>query len=123
MLNDKKTVKDKSVLFALTEPKLHYIRVAPESDEYLKVWIKEPTWLEIDKAVNSVIQLEAKNQEIKLDLNSMYRYMVDNFIVKTEPSLSAIDIIRLTPYIGTQIKNILPNPFDSFSGDEEKNEE
>jgi len=54
MLNDKKTVKDKSVLFALTEPKLHYVRVAPESDEYLKVWIKEPTWLEIDKAVNSV---------------------------------------------------------------------
>jgi hypothetical protein len=123
MLNDKKTVKDKSVLFALTEPKLHYIRVAPESDEYLKVWIKEPTWLEIDKAVNSVMQLDAKNQDMKLDLNSMYRYMVDNFIVKTEPSLSAIDIIRLTPYIGTQIKNILPNPFDSFSGDEEKNEE
>jgi len=123
MLNDKKTVKDKSVLFALTEPKLHYVRVAPESDEYLKVWIKEPTWLEIDKAVNSVMQLDARNQDMKLDLNSMYRYMVDNFIVKTEPSLSAIDIIRLTPYIGNQIKEILPNPFDTFSGDEEKNEE
>jgi len=123
MLSDKKTVKDKSVLFALTEPKLHHIRVAPESDEYLKVWIKEPTWLEIDKAVNSVMQLDAKNQDMKLDLNSMYKYMVDNFIVKTEPSLSAIDIIRLTPYIGSQIKEILPNPFDSFSGDETKNEE
>jgi len=123
MLSDKKTVKDKSVLFALTEPKLHHIRVAPESDEYLKVWIKEPTWLEIDKAVNSVMQLDAKNQDMKLDLNSMYKYMVDNFIVKTEPSLSAIDIIRLTPYIGSQIKEILPNPFDSFSGDEAKNEE
>ena len=123
MLSDKKTVKDKSVLFALTEPKLHHIRVAPESDEYLKVWIKEPTWLEIDKAVNSVMQLDAKNQDMKLDLNSMYRYMVDNFIVKTEPSLSGIDIIRLTPYIGSQIKEILPNPFDSFSGDETKNEE
>tara|TARA_R100001463_G_scaffold134791_1_gene197329 strand:+ start:587 stop:958 length:372 start_codon:yes stop_codon:yes gene_type:complete len=123
MLNDKKTVKDKNVLFALTEPKLHYIRVAPESDEYLKVWIKEPTWLEIDKAVNSVMQLDTKKQDMKLDLNAMYKYMVDNFIVKTEPSLSAIDIIRLTPYIGSQIKDILPNPFDSFSGDEEKNEE
>ena len=123
MLNDKKTVKDKSVLFALTEPKLHYVRVAPESDEYLKVWIKEPTWLEIDKAVNSVMQLDARNQDMKLDLNSMYRYMVDNFIVRTEPSLTAIDIIRLTPYVGNQIKEILPNPFDTFSGDEEKNEE
>ncbi len=123
MLNDKKTVKDKNVLFALTEPKLHYIRVAPESDEYLKVWIKEPTWLEIDKAVNSVMQLDTKKQDMKLDLNAMYKYMVDNFIVKTEPALSAIDIIRLTPYIGSQIKDILPNPFDSFSGDEEKNEE
>lgn len=120
---EKKIVTDKNVLFALTEPTLHYIKVAPESEEYLKIWIKEPTWLEIDKAVNSVMKLDAKNQDMKLDLNSMYRYMVDNFIVKTEPSLTAIDIIRLTPYVGSQIKEILPNPFDSFSGDETKNEE
>ena len=30
-------------------------------------------------------------------------------VIKTEPSLSAIDILKLTPYVGDQIKEILPN--------------
>tara|TARA_R100000951_G_C2650618_1_gene184237 strand:+ start:2143 stop:2514 length:372 start_codon:yes stop_codon:yes gene_type:complete len=123
MLNDKKIVTDKSVLFALTEPTLHYVKVAPESDEYLKVWVKEPTWLEVDKAMNSLMKIDAKSQSMDIDLNAMFRYMVENFIIKTEPNLSVIDILRLTPYVGNQLKEILPNPLDSMSGDEEKNEE
>ena len=123
MLNDKKIVTDKSVLFALTEPTLHYVKVAPESDEYLKVWVKEPTWLEVDKAMNSLMKIDAKSQSMDIDLNAMFRYMVENFVVKTEPSLSTIDILRLTPYVGNQLKEILPNPLDSMSGDEGKNED
>lgn len=119
----KKIVTDKSVLFALTEPKLHHIRVAPESDEYLKVWVKEPTWLEVDKAMNSMMKIDAKRQDMDIDLNAMFRFMVENFIVKTEPSLSAIDILRLTPYVGNQLKEVLPNPFMALEEDEEKNEE
>jgi len=120
MLN-RKIVSDKSVLFALTEPKLHYVSVAPESDEYLKVWVKEPTWLEVDKAMNAMMKIDAKRQDMELDLNAMFRFMVENFVVKTEPSLSAIDILRLTPYIGNQLKEILPNPFSALEEDEEKN--
>jgi hypothetical protein len=123
MLKDKKTVNDKSVLFALTEPKLHYIRVAPESDEYLKVWVKEPTWLEIDKAMNSMMKIDAKRQDMDIDLNAMFRYMVENFIVKTEPVLSSIDMLRLTPYVGNQLKEILPSPFSAIEEDDQKNEE
>jgi len=123
MLNDKKIVTDKSVLFALTEPTLHYVKVAEDKDEYLKVWIKEPTWLEVDKAMNSLMKINAKTQSMDIDLNGMFRYMVEHFIVKSEPSLSTIDILRLTPYVGNQLKEILPNPLDSMSGDEEKNEE
>ena len=123
MLNDKKIVSDKSVLFALTEPALHYIRVAPESDEYLKVWVKEPTWLEVDKAMNAMMKIDAKRQDMDIDLNAMFRFMVENFVVKTEPSLSAVDILRLTPYVGNQIKDILPSPFSAVEGDEEKNDE
>ena len=123
MLNDKKIVTDKSVLFALTEPTLHYVKVAPESDEYLKVWVKEPTWLEVDKAMNSMMKIDAKRQDMDIDLNAMFRFMVENFIVKTEPSLSAIDILRLTPYVGNQLKEVLPNPFMALEEDEEKNEE
>jgi len=123
MLNDKKVVTDKSVLFTLTEPTLHYVKVAPESEEYLKVWVKEPTWLEVDKAVNSLMKINPQTQSMDIDLNAMFRYMVENFVVKTEPHLSVVDILRLTPYVGNQLKEILPNPLDSMSGDEEKNEE
>ena len=123
MLNDKKIISDKSVLFTLTEPTLHYVKVAPEIDEYFKVWVKEPSWLEVDKAMNSLMKIDAKSQSMDLDLNAMFRYMVENFIVKTEPTLSTIDILRLTPYVGNQLKEILPNPLDAMSGDDEKNEE
>ena len=50
----------------------------------------------------------------------MYRFMVDNFIDKTEPSLSTVDLLRLTPYVGNQIKEILPNPFGDMVVDEGK---
>ena len=122
-MQDKKIVTDKNVLFALTEPTLHYIRVAPESEEYLKVWVKEPTWLEVDRAMNSMMKIDAKKQDMDIDLNAMFKFMVENFVVKTEPSLSAIDILRLTPFIGNQIKEILPNPFTAFEEDEVKNED
>lgn len=123
MLNDKKIITDKSVLFTLTEPTLHYVKVAAESEEYFKVWVKEPTWLEVDKAMNSIMKINTKTQDMDLDINAMFRYMVENFIVKTEPSLTTIDILRLTPFVGNQLKEVLPNPFDSMSGDEVKNED
>jgi len=122
MLNDKKVITDKSVLFALSEPTLHYIKVAPESKEYLKVWIKEPTWLEAEKALNSVMKIDSRTQSFDLDLNAMYRYMVENFISKTEPSLSTVDMLRLSPFVGNQIKEILPNPMLMMQEDEQKNE-
>jgi len=121
MLN-KKIVSDKSVLFALSEPTLHYIRVAPDKDEYLKVWVKEPTWIEVDKALNTVMKINTKTQSMDLDLNAMFKYMVENFITKTEPSLSAIDILRLTPYVGNQLKEILPNPLNALEDDAGKEE-
>tara|TARA_R110002012_G_scaffold81898_1_gene207195 strand:+ start:120 stop:494 length:375 start_codon:yes stop_codon:yes gene_type:complete len=121
MLN-KEIITDKSALFALTEPTLHYIKVAPEIDKYLKVWVKEPTWLEAEKSLNAVMKIDSKNQSFDLDLNAMYRYMVENFISKTEPSLSTVDMLRLSPYVGNQLKEILPNPMSLMQEDEEKNE-
>ena len=48
---------------------------------------------------------------MNLDLNKMYRFMAEEFIDKTEPSLSTTEILRLSPFIGEQLKDILPNPF------------
>ena len=121
-MNDKKIVSNKSALFAPSEPTLHYIKVAEDKDEYLKVWVKEPTWLEVDKAINSLVKIDAKSQNMDIDLNAMFKYMVENFLVKTEPTLTTIDILKLTPYIGNQIKDVLPNPLDDGEDDAEKNE-
>ena len=123
MLDNKKIITDKSVLFALQEPTLHYIKVAPEKEEYLKVWVKEPTWLEVDKAMNSVMKIDTRTQNVDIDINAMYRYMVENFISKTEPSLSTIDLLRLSPYVGNQLKEILPNPMAMMQEDEEKKDD
>tara|TARA_R110000744_G_scaffold53351_3_gene113980 strand:- start:1642 stop:2013 length:372 start_codon:yes stop_codon:yes gene_type:complete len=122
MINAKKIIEDKSVLFALTEPKLHFVKASENTDEYFKVWTKEPTWLEVDKAMNSMMKLNVKTQDMDIDLNAMFRYMVENFIVKTEPNLSTLDILRLTPFVGNQLKEILPNPLEAVSEDEAKNE-
>ena len=119
MMEQKKIVNDKSQLFVRKENKPKFIRASPDSDEFLKVWIKEPTWLQVEQALNTVLNLDAKNQNVDLDLNAMYRYMVNNFIDRTEPSLTTVDLLRLTPFVGNQLKEILPNPFGGNMGDEE----
>ena len=121
MFEEKKVVTNKDSLFVEDESELHYVKVAPDSDEFLKVWIKQPTWLQVEKAMNTVLKLDPKTQSMDLDLNSMYRFMIENFIDKTEPSLSAVDILRLKPYVGNQLKEILPNPFSD--GDESAKKE
>ena len=68
------------------------------------------------------MKIDSKNQAFDLDLNAMYRYMVENFISTTEPSLSTVDMLRLSPYVGNQLKEILPNPMSLMQEDEEKNE-
>ena len=119
---EKKIVLDRSSLFAETQSVCHHLKVAPDKEEYLKVWIKQPTWLQVEQALSSVMNVDAKNQDMTFDLNGMYRYMAENFIEKTEPSLTTIDLLRLNPYIGNQLKEILPNPFgDMLEGDEVKN--
>ena len=42
----------------------------------------------------------------------MFRYLWEAFVDKTEPSLSVVEVLRLNPYVGNQIKAILPDPFD-----------
>ena len=123
MLNEKKIVSDKSLLFAANEPKIYYLKIAENSDEHLKIWVKEPTWMQVEAAMASVMKVNSRTQEMDIDLNNLYHYMIDNFVEKTDPSLSKVDLIRLSPYLGSQLNDILPNPLQDFMGDDIKNEE
>ena len=84
---EKQVISDKNALFAQTETECHHLRVRPDSEEYLRIWVKEPTWLQVEQALSSVMNLNAEEQSMDLDLNKMYRFMVENFVEKTEPEL------------------------------------
>ena len=93
---------------------MHELRVSPNSEQIMKVWVKEPTWLQVEQALSSVMDLNQQTQSMNLDLNKMYRFMVENFIEKTEPSLNTLELLKLSPYIGSQLKEVLPNPFNDM---------
>lgn len=115
-----KVVEDKSRLFAKQDTECHELRVSPDSDDILKVWIKEPTWLQVEQALGTMMKVDA-NQQLDINMDKMYRYMIEEFVEKTEPSLSPIEMLKLSPYLGSQLKVILPNPFgDSMEADTKK---
>lgn len=109
-------VNDKNRLFAAIETECHVLRVDDTSEDVLKVWVKEPTWLQVEQALGTVMKLDAETQSLDLDLNKMYKFMVENFIEKTEPQLNTLELMRLSPFIGAQLKEVLPNPFDDLMG-------
>ena len=119
---EKKVVIDKNALFAAVKTECHHLRVAPDSDEYLRVWVKEPTWLQVEQALSSVMNIDSSNQSFDLDLNKMYKFMVENFVEKCDPELTGIELLRLSPYVGAQLKEVLPNPFTDMMGADAGNE-
>ena len=89
-------VSDKNRLFSTVETTCHHLKVDENSNDILKVWIKEPTWLQVEQALSVVMNLNADKGSMGLDLNKMYRFMVENFVEKTEPSLSSLELLRLS---------------------------
>jgi len=112
-----KVVEDKNALFARTETICHELKVNPDSDEIMKVWIKEPTWLQVEKATSKLMNINSRTSEMEMDMNALYHYLVTEFVEKTEPPLEPIDMLRLSPYIGAQLKEVLPNPFMDVGDD------
>tara|TARA_Y100000004_G_scaffold196677_1_gene267549 strand:+ start:2100 stop:2468 length:369 start_codon:yes stop_codon:yes gene_type:complete len=117
-MEQKKILGDKSKLLVGTEAQLHYVKIEPEGDEYLKVWIKEPTYLQLEQAQMKLFNVDMQNKDVSFDMNEVYRYLWDAFVERTEPALNAIDLIRLKPYVGSQIRAILPDPFSLMEGDD-----
>ena len=109
-MSEEKIVSDKNSQFATIATECHTIKVSPDSDEVLKVWVKEPTWLQVEQALSTVMQM-TDGGEMNLDLNKMYKFMCTEFVEKTEPALTSLELLRLSPYVGAQLKEVLPNPF------------
>ena len=114
-------VSDKNRLSTTVETKCHHLKVDEKSNDILKVWVKDPTWLQVEQALSVVMSLDADEGSMGVDLNKMYRFMVENFVEKTEPLLTTVELLRLSPFVGAQLKNVLPNPFEDFLGDDTGN--
>ena len=41
------------------------------------------------------MDMDSQGQTMGINLNKMYRYMVENFVEKTEPQLSTTDLTKL----------------------------
>ena len=67
--------------------------------------------MQLEKAQAKMINLSSGN-DVSLEMDTLFRYLWDAFVDKTEPSLASVEVLRLSPYVGNQIKEILPNPFD-----------
>ena len=112
---EKQILNDKSKLLVTNDSKLHHIRVAPNSDEYLRIWIKEPTFLQLEQAQMKIFNVNMQAQEVDFDIKEVYQYLWDAFVDRTEPTLTHLDMLRLNAYVGGQIKAILPDPFSGFT--------
>jgi len=119
-MSEEKLVSDKNSLFATVATECHTIRVSPDSDEVLRVWVREPTWLQVEQALSSVMRMNPDTEEMNLDLNKMYKFMCKEFVEKTEPKLTSLELLRLSPYVGAQLKEVLPNPFFDLQEEDTK---
>tara|TARA_R110002167_G_scaffold136101_4_gene322729 strand:- start:1747 stop:2112 length:366 start_codon:yes stop_codon:yes gene_type:complete len=108
---EKKIVNDKSRLLNRTESVMHYVKIDPKGEEYMKVWVKDPTFLQLEQAQMKLFNINAQAKDVQIDIVEVYHYLFEAFVEKTEPSLNPLDLIRLNPYVGNQIKSILPDPF------------
>ena len=79
-MEQKKVLNDKSKLLVGNESELHYVRIDPVEEEYIKVWIKEPTYLQLEKAQMKLFNMNVGKQEVNLDMNEVYRYLWDAFV-------------------------------------------
>ena len=108
---EKKILEDKNKLFVGNESTLHYVKIDPDGEEHIKVWIKEPTYLQLEQAQMKLFNIDMNKQDVSFDISEVYHYLWEAFVERTEPKLTTLDVLRLKPYVGKQIKAILPDPF------------
>ena len=58
-----------------------------EPDIVLRVWIKEMSFLQTQKAIAEVVQL-APDGQVNIDLANYWKYLIAQCIDKTEPSMT-----------------------------------
>ena len=114
--NNKKLVPNIESLLVSTGATSHEIAVDPDNpDVILRVWVKELSFLQTQKAVAEVVSIDPDGS-VNIDLANYWRYMMGECIERTEPEMSKAQIFAFKPDVANQIISLLPQPQDLVSG-------
>jgi len=73
-------------------------------DGTLSVWVQEPTFLDMQAAAQHLMRRG------EIDLAEYWQLAFERWVVRTEPEVSAADMVLLKPAIGKAISELLPTP-------------
>ena len=111
MMNQQKIVTDKSLILKNNETKKYVVSIDPDDESLnMEIWVRDITFLDIQAAAQRMIAVE--NGEVSLDLEAYWNFAFNNWITKTNPSLSKDEIQSIKGYVGEQISKNLPQPSD-----------
>ena len=104
-------VNDISSLLVTGGAKMHEIQVDPENNLMMRVWVKELTFLQMQDAIKSFVDINAEGG-VNLDLAGYWRYMMEKCIERTEPQMTKTQMLGLKTSVAQQITALLPQPQD-----------
>lgn len=111
--NSKKLVENVNSLLVSGASEERHVIV--DEDSILKVWVRELSFLDTQKAIGEVVSVD-QNGAVEIDLSGYWKYMLNRCIERTEPELSRAQILALKPSIASQITAMLPQPQDLVTG-------
>jgi hypothetical protein len=95
----------------LTKKNDHQYEISADPDDpevTMLVWIREITFLDVQKAAQTMFVVSADG--VSLDLEAYWKYAFTNWVVGTQPELSAEEMTQLNTYAGEQLCALLPKP-------------
>ena len=104
-------VNDISSLLVTSGAQMHEVQVDPEKDLFVRVWVKELTFLQMQDAIKTFVDINADGG-VNLDLAGYWRYMMEKCIERTEPEMTKTQMLGLKASVAHQITALLPQPQD-----------
>ena len=89
--------------------------VSVNEDRILKVWIKELSFLDSQKALKEVVNI-SQGGDVEIDLAGYWRYMLTECVERPEPQLSKAQLFALKPDVAGKITELMPQPQDLLVG-------
>ncbi|WP_293316121.1 hypothetical protein [Phenylobacterium sp.] len=102
-------IVEKQAILTKKNERKHEVRTDPDDpDMVMEVWVRDISFLDVQKAAQSMFQMDGTN--ITLDLEGYWSYALSNWVVRTNPELTTQELTNLNAFVGQQIAALLPKP-------------